>query len=81
MRNLTMTGIQASPDEHAELRALVHEARSTPVILLGGADMSHLAWDRVSKRCHELALAHGLPEITGYYGITSSGEFAETTHA
>jgi hypothetical protein len=27
------------------------------------------------KECHKLALAYGLPEIEGYYGITEDGEF------
>ena len=27
------------------------------------------------ERCHELALAHGLPEITGRYGMKKDGEF------
>ena len=27
------------------------------------------------KMCHELALDYGLPEISGYYGITNDGEF------
>lgn len=29
----------------------------------------------VKKACHMLALSHGLPEITGYYGICEDGEF------
>ena len=27
------------------------------------------------KVCHQLALDYGLPEITGYYGVTNDGEF------
>jgi len=27
------------------------------------------------KICHQLALAYGLPEIKGYYGIRGDGEF------
>lgn len=27
------------------------------------------------KACHTVALKHGLPEITGYYGISEEGEF------
>lgn len=30
------------------------------------------------KVCHQLALAYGLPEIPGYYGITKEGEFVKT---
>ena len=27
------------------------------------------------ETCHKLALAHGLPEIRGFYGIGTDGEF------
>lgn len=30
------------------------------------------------KVCHQLALDYGLPEITGYYGVTNDGEFVST---
>jgi len=30
------------------------------------------------KECHKLALAYGLPEIEGYYGMNKDGEFVET---
>jgi len=30
------------------------------------------------KVCHQVAIAYGLPEITGYYGILASGEFVQS---
>ncbi len=30
------------------------------------------------KECHKLALAYGLPEIEGYYGIDMDKEFVRT---
>ena len=30
------------------------------------------------KECHKLALAYGLPEIEGYYGIGHDREFVKT---
>jgi len=30
------------------------------------------------KMCHKLALAYGLPEIAGYYGIKKDREFVTT---
>ncbi len=35
------------------------------------------AWHNVKKQCHEIALSHGLPEITGFYGLSETGEFVE----
>ena len=69
---LKHTGIKATQNEIEELRKLATEASQTPAILLCGD-----AWERAKKRCHEIALAHGLPEITGFYGLTKDGEFVE----
>ncbi len=80
MRN---TGVKCTEEERKELVSLAEAARRTPVIALSskaaleGRDLSSQAWDLAKKRCHELALAHGLPEIQGYYGATPEGEFVE----
>jgi len=62
------TSIKATQNEIKELRKLATEASH---------DLSGDAWHRTKKRCHEIALAHGLPEITGFYGVTKDGEFVE----
>ena len=78
------TGVFATEEELADLKKLATEAASTPVMALsvghglstgGFAGEAHT---RAKKAAHECALAHGLPEITGYYGVMATGEFVET---
>lgn len=72
------TGVKATEEETEECLKLVIKASTTPMIMThvsGGP--SAWAWEATRKRCHELALAHGLPEIKGYYGMTGDGEFVE----
>ena len=77
------TGIYATANEIKELQDLVKKAQDTPVIalttsdMINGKDFASIAWDLVRKKCHELALVHGLPEISGYYGCTQDGKFVE----
>jgi hypothetical protein len=74
------TGVKATPEELVELQALAKTASQTPVMTMNSDQPSFAerAWERCLKRTHVLALAHGLPEITGYYGITQDGEFVRT---
>ena len=72
------TGVFATDEEKAELLRLSQRARGTPVMLIGGMDISADAWRQAQQTCHKYALAHGLPEIPGYYGITNDGEFVRT---
>jgi hypothetical protein len=54
------TGVYATVDEIESLR----QALSAPAIALQcGSPVSP------DVMCHSMALAHGLPEVTGYYGI------------
>jgi len=76
------TGVFATPDELVELDTIIAEvyaedAATTPVIRPGlGPDWGPSEpWERAVKRCHEMALAHGLAEIEGFYGTTADGEF------
>lgn len=64
---MTRTGVFATPEEVVILKA----AASAPLIMLQ-AGMP----ESPQKKAHRYALAHGLPEITGYYGIDlRTGEF------
>lgn len=73
---LVGTGVFATEEEQAKSQELQREAARTPVILLGGTyDMAGRARDRMYKVVHGFALAHGLPEIPGYYGMALDGEF------
>jgi hypothetical protein len=65
------TGVKATEEELKMLQRML----KIPVIYLSGG--RPIGGDPV-KECHRLALAHGLPEIQGYYGITAEGEFIET---
>lgn len=74
------TGVFATPEEKIQLLKLSEQASQTPVVafstdhaLKGG--MAGDAWRRAQEECHKIALAHGLPEIKGYYGLTHDGEF------
>lgn len=70
------TGTFATEEEQAELKALAEKAQKTPAILLFGKhNLARDAWKRARERCHEIALAHGLPEVPGYYGMDEDGEF------
>ena len=63
------TGVFATKEEIEHLKIQV---RTSGMFLPGGQPMGN-----PQKECHRLALKHGLPEITGYYGITNEGEFVE----
>jgi len=75
------TKVFATKKEIAAIQKLAQEAASTPVMalssaaMLSGRDFASLAWERAKKYAHTRALAHGLPEIEGYYGLTEDGEF------
>jgi hypothetical protein len=74
------TGVFATPEEVAELNAAYERARNTPVISFGGPDMASVAFHQMIKRSHEMAIAHGLPEIEGYYGLDlDSMEFLKSS--
>jgi hypothetical protein len=75
------TGIFANKEEIEELQGLAKTAQDTPVIAFSSehalkeGGLSGQAWKRVHEKCYKTALAHGLPEIEGYYGLTQEGEF------
>jgi hypothetical protein len=75
------TGVFLSAAELTEMQGLAETARTTPVFglsseqVLSGNDFASLARKRMFARLTELATAHGLPEISGEYGLTQEGEF------
>lgn len=57
-----------------EIESIKTELSVSGMFLSGGTPMGN-----PQKRTHEIALKHGLPEITGYYGIDlKTGEFVST---
>jgi hypothetical protein len=72
------TGVFATDEEKQEIIELHKAACKTPAILVGSMDIAGNAWERLIKRVHAVALAHGLPEIPGYYGFDGvNGEFVQ----
>lgn len=63
---MKITGVFATKKEID----ILFEAASAPYMLIGGQPPPD-----ARKMCHAYALAHGLPEIRGYYGIKRTGEF------
>lgn len=64
---MTRTKVFATPDEIESLKT----ALKTPYIVVGG-----VAPENPQKIAHRMAIAHGLPEIPGYYGCDlKTGEF------
>lgn len=78
------TGVFATREEVARLKEQAGQAAETPAIALSvadglaGRDFASLARERLMHWCHEAALAHGLPEVPGWYGCDlETGEFLE----
>ena len=69
------TGVRPTEEEKKILLDLVGEAMKAPVITIAGVCVSSNAWAIAEHKCHQLALAHGLPEIVGLYGLDEDGEF------
>ncbi|MGA9860065.1 MAG: hypothetical protein WBQ18_19525 [Solirubrobacteraceae bacterium] len=71
------TGITMTEEERLECRGLTIQAQNTPVISVDGVtSWSQMAWQTARRAVHRYALAHGLPEIPGYYGANlETGEF------
>lgn len=75
----------ATDAETKEIADLAEMARSAPVIALSSSHaldhggFSGEAWDQVNKTIYKHALAHGLPEIEGWYGFDpTNSEFLDT---
>lgn len=85
------TGIFASPTECAEIRALMRAVQNAPAfatISMISRRAAQIRTERstreVRRRLHErvdtLAREHGLPRISGHYGIDlETGEFLRPT--
>ena len=81
MSDFTRTGEFLEADQIEEVKEAYQQASTTPVIALSSAqalsgnDMASRAWMRFHRLLYDFALAKGLPEIEGWYGVeTTSGE-------
>ena len=73
------TGVFATKEEFEDLTRLASEGWRNGDVMIVSSCMEGITKDEktvdAKKACHSLALAHGLPEIQGYYGIVEGGEF------
>jgi len=73
------TGVFVTKEELQDLKNLVARGWRPGDMMIVSSVMEGITRDKATVDakivCHKLALAHGLPEIPGYYGITQDGEF------
>jgi len=76
------TGIKATKEDFDKLVQLVKQGwrpgETMIVFSVGEGIKKDQATIDARKACHQLALAYGLPEISGYYGIDNDREFVRT---
>lgn len=71
------TGVFCTKEQFEELKKLADTAQ---VELPADVDKGPIAWpegpwEALALKCHETALATGLPDIQGFYGIDDLGQF------
>jgi len=71
---MNSTGVFCTDEERKRFHEMAKSA-SGPVLFISGGQRIGNTWQDVHKALYQSALAHGLPEITGYYGLTQEGEF------
>ncbi len=69
------TGVFCTDEEREKLQAMAVQASRTPLITFQAGVAPPSPWTPVMKAVTACALEHGLPEITGYYGLSEEGEF------
>jgi len=73
------TGVKATEEDFEKLVNLVSKGwrngETMIVFSVGEGIKKDSATVDAQKECHRLALAYGLPEIEGYYGIDDEREF------
>lgn len=71
---MAKTGVFCGKEDLEKLRRLVVQDWRPGEMVEVFSEKDKAIADAMSA-CHKLALAYGLPEIPGYYGITEEGEF------
>ena len=68
---MTRLNVFATEEEIAEMK------RPRPAMIFGHDDSGNpVGFESAIEACHRFALAHGLPDHSGYYGCDlSTGEF------
>ncbi len=79
---MTHTKVFATKEDTEKLFSLVRKGWMSGdrimVFSVGEGLRKDSATVNARKVCHQLALDYGLPEISGYYGISEDGEFLRT---
>ncbi len=77
--DLKLTGVYATEDELKDLMTLAKQGWMDGDVVIVSSIMEGIRKDNktidAKKACHTLALAHGLPEIEGFYGIDKNRQF------
>lgn len=68
------TGVFATSEEKENIQAALKRTQG-PVMYLSGGIPIHGSMEDVFKKVYSAAIAHGLPEIPGEYGLSEEGEF------
>ena len=73
------TGVKVSKEDYDKLLSLARHGwmpgETMIVFSVGEGIRKDQGAIDAQKECHKLALAYGLPEIEGYYGMDMDGEF------
>ncbi len=76
---MNYTGVFATEDEFSDLLNLARRGWMDGDTVMVSSVMEGLRKDQstinAKVACHKVALAHGLPEIEGYYGIDKNMQF------
>ena len=73
------TGVFCTDEEREKLQEMAVRASKVPMITFQAGVSPPSPWKPVMKAVYACALKHGLPVITGYYGLSEDGEFMTTT--
>jgi len=73
------TGMKVTKEDFEKLQNLAHRGwmpgETMIVFSVGEGIRKDQGTVDARETCHKLALDYGLPEITGYYGLSNDGEF------
>lgn len=76
---LVYTGVKVTKEDLEKITQLAHCGWMPGQVMItfsvGDGILRDQSTFDARKECHRLALAYGLPEIEGYYGIDIDGEF------
>lgn len=79
---MNQTGKYATPEEVEEVTGMVAHAQISGMTAARFGPQRHDdLMHEAHRRVHELALAHGLPDVPGFYGLDATGQFVSAAAA